>query len=774
MMGILSRTILKEITAGALLGTVLFTFVLFIQRLGRLFEQLVTTTAEFEQIAVLFALILPPVLTFTIPVGVLVGVLIALSRMSGDGEIIAMRAAGVPSRRVLIPVIIFATLGVALTAYASCILTPWATRETYRVLNKMAVAQLTAEIRPRIFEEQFPNRIIYIDDVVPGPVVRWKRVFIADLRPAAERDGAGERGEGPRITLAREAVAASDSRFNRIQLSLRDGRSFEVGKEYTDYISTEFPIGDQSLDAPQRAEIKARDFTELDMAPLRKQAEVSVEASIEFHRRLALPCACIILGILAVPLGVSSRKGGKSSAFVMTVALAFIYYMSLISLIAVARQKALPAPLALWLPNLLFGSFALFLLARLEAPSDRDWGSSLKDRVIPLWDWIRKISPFNRGEDSRLSGLRLPLLPQLIDTYVLSSFFYYFAALLVSFVLMTHVFTFFELLGDIIKNRIPMPRVAVYHLFLTPQLLYGFAPMSVLVAVLITFGVLARSNEITALKACGVSLYRLSVPVLLAGLLVTGALFAFDYYVVPEANLIQDAIRNEIKGRPVQTFYRPDRKWIFGKGPWIYHYKHFDATNNLMVGVNVYELDRTRFQLKRHIFGDTARWEPAIHRWVFQNGWMYEFDGIKRKQFQNFQGLTATFPELDEPPGYFLVEVKQDKQMNFHQLAHYMNELQRSGVDIIRFQVQYHKKFSAPVSAVILALISTPFAFFSGNRGAMTPVGVGLGIAICYLAISQLFEQMGNVGQLPAELAAWSPDVIFSLAGVYFLMRVRT
>ncbi|MBL8212185.1 MAG: LptF/LptG family permease [Bryobacterales bacterium] len=140
----------------------------------------------------------------------------------------------------------------------------------------------------------------------------------------------------------------------------------------------------------------------------------------------------------------------------------------------------------------------------------------------------------------------------------------------------------------------------------------------------------------------------------------------------------------------------------------------------------------------------------------------------------DFQGSTATFPELDEPPSYFLKEVKQDKQMNFHQLRAYIGELQQSGFDTVRLQVQYQKKFAVPLFALIMALISTPFAFFAGNRGAMTPVGISLSIAICYGALSQLFEQMGNVGQLPPELAAWSPDAIFSLAGAYFLMRVRT
>lgn len=773
MMGILSRALLKEIATGALLGTVLFTFVLFLRNLGRLFEQLVTSRSSLEQIGVLFVLIIPPALTFTIPVGVLVGVLIALGRMSGDGEIIAMRAAGVPSRRVLIPVLLFSLTGFALAVYISCVVTPWATREMYRILNEISAAQLTAEIRPRIFEEQFPNRVIYVDDVVPGPVVRWKRVMIADMRPATERDGAGERGEGPRITLANEAIAAPDTNDNRIQLSLVNQSSFEVGKDASEYFSSAAPRGEQALDAPRRVEQKARDFQELEMGPLHEQAQSSVEAAIEFHRRLALPVACLILGLLAVPLGVTSRKGGKSSAFALTVALAFFYYMGLISAIAVARQKALPPAVSVWMPNVLFALLAVVLLMKLEAPSDREWSAPIREFFGTRW--ARLTDRFSRApKGGARQGIRLPILPQLIDTYILSSFFYYFVALVTAFVLMTHVFTFFELLGDIIKSQTPMPRVGTFHFFLSPLLLYDSAPMGVLVAVLITFGVLSKTNEITAMKACGVSAYRLTAPVLIAGLLISGGLFAFDYYVVPEANLIQDAIRNEIKGRPPQTFLLPNRKWIFGRGPWIYHYKHFDSSQGLMAGVSVFEIDRSRFELRKHIYAETARWEPTLNRWVFQNGWVRHFRGIRVAEFKDFRGLTATFDELEEPPSHFLIEGKQDKQMNFHQLAAYIRELQQSGIDTLKLQVQYHKKFSVPLFALIMALLSVPFAFFSGSRGAMAPIGIALGIAICYLAVNRLFEQLGNFGQLAPELAAWSPDMIFALAGLYFLMRVRT
>jgi len=773
-MGILSRTVFREVMTGALLGTVLFTFVLFLQRLGRFFEQLVNSAAQLDQMGQLFLMFIPPVLVFTIPVGILVGVLIAMRRMSGDGEIVAMRAAGVPSRRLLTPVMVFATLGLALAAWCSCVITPWATRETYKILNKMVASQLTAEIRPRIFEEQFPNRILYVDDVIPGPVVRWKRVFLADLRPPEERDGAGDRGDQPRITLAKEAVAVPDIANNRIQLALLNGSSFEVGKSVEDYYTTLSKKSEQALDAPQRSELKAKDFSELDMEPLYVQAQSAPEAAIEFHRRLALPVACIILGILAVPLGVSAKKGGKSAAFVLTVGLALSYYMGLISMIALARQKTIPIAIGVWLPNILFGCLALILLWRMERAIDRNWSSWLGESLGRAWGRLRAKLSLRRSE----RAFRIPLLPQLIDTYVLSSFFYYFVVLLVSFVTITHIFTFFELLGDIIRNGIPMPRVGTYHLFLTPKLIYESAPMGILVAVLVTFGIFSKSNEVTAMKACGVSLYRLSVPILVAGLFLTGLLFAFDYYIVPEANLVQDAIRNEIKGRPVQTYLRPDRKWIVGRGPWIYYYKHFDPAANVMVGVNVYQLHRDAsgegFEMHRHLHSENARWEPGIGRWVFQNGWTREFQGIRASAIHNFQGATATFSEFNEPPNHFLREGKQDSQMNFHQLETYIRELQQSGFDTVRLEVQYQKKFSIPLLAVIMALISIPFAFLTGNRGAMAPVGISLGIAICYWVLSKLFEQMGNVGQLPAQLAAWSPDAIFSLAGTYFLMRVRT
>ncbi len=363
------------------------------------------------------------------------------------------------------------------------------------------------------------------------------------------------------------------------------------------------------------------------------------------------------------------------------------------------------------------------------------------------------------------------LLPQVLDNYILWSFLAYFALFLVSFVLLTEVFTFFELLSDIIKNKIPMTRVVTYLFFLAPKLIYDSTPISAMVAVLVTFGVLTKHNEVTAFKTCGVSLQRLTVPVLLPSLALSGLLFAFDYYYIPEANRIQDAIRAEIKGGPVQTYLRPDRTWIFGQGSRIYFYKFFDPAG-VMGGVSVYELDPATFSLRSHLTAERASWSASLKSWVFENGWRRDLKSGGDAPFRTFQA--ATFPELNEPPSYFLKEAKQYKQMNFRELAAYVAELRQSGFDTIQLRIQYYKKFSVPLFTLILAMLSAPFAFLTGNRGALAGVAVSFGIAIAYWSMNQLFEEVGKINQLPAAAAAWAPDAVFLLAAVYLMTRMRT
>ena len=292
-----------------------------------------------------------------------------------------------------------------------------------------------------------------------------------------------------------------------------------------------------------------------------------------------------------------------------------------------------------------------------------------------------------------------------------------------------------------------------------------------LLAVLVTFGVMTKNNEVTAFKACGISVRRLGLPVLLMSGILSAALFAADYSWIPQANQIQDAIHNEIKGRPVQTYLHPERKWVIHNYR-IFYFRGFDAAEKMMIEPYVFEIDPKTFRLVREINANRARWQPNIRQWVWEQGTVRDICGVHECNLDNF--TVTSFPEITEVPDDFLIAVKRNQQMNYEELGQYVKYLQQRGFDTVDLQVQYHKKFAVPVFALIMALISVPFGFLVGNRGAMAGIGVSIAIAMAYMGIDRLFEQMGRVNYLPAAVAAWTPDALFSLAGLYLLLRMRS
>ncbi|MGA2116890.1 MAG: LptF/LptG family permease [Bryobacteraceae bacterium] len=801
MFRILGRYVFREVVESALLGTLLATFIIFLQYADKLFAALVSSNnVSVGTVLALLGWTLPPVLPLTIPFGVLVGILIGLGRMAADGEIVAMRAAGVSSRTVIAPVLAFASLGMGMAAYAELRLTPLAYRQSTHILNDILATQLSAAIEPRVFNENFPNKILYVDDVVTGSVDKWRRVFVADITPPEQRqNGMRDKADGPMITLAREAIAVSDPRHNRIELTLEDYTQHEMGKDRRANDSSA-PYGVQALDAspPDLKTLRSSAMNTRELMRYPRNGPDYTEVQIELHKRFSLPLACITLALVGIPLGVATRKGGKSAGYVIALFLGFFCYnLSSLALIGVAKQHTLPVPVALWLPNAAFFVAGVVFLYRMESPGDRDLLGGLNDvfgRVTGLFrakrnaPRVEEVAPGDEPAaaseiraEPRTMRRRLPLLPQILDTYLLSSFLFYLAVMLASLVSMLLVYNFFDLMGDMVKNRIPLSKMFTYLFFLTPELIYELFPFGVLVAVLVQLGVLSKQNEITAFRACGVSLYRLATPILVAGVLFSGGLFAFDHYYVPGANLKQDALRDVIKNRPTQTYYRTDRKWIMGYGAHrIYYYRYFDTSAHVMLGVNVFELDPRpgAFRMQREIVAQRATWNPSIRTWVFENGWSCTFDNTACSHFtpfsENDPNQVATFPELTEPPDYFLPQGMQEKQMTFLQLERLIGELEQRGYPTVKQHVQLYLKFAAPLFALIMAMIAVPFGFRVGNRGAMAGIGQSLAIGVSYRGLGILFEKVGDANLLPPTMAAFSPDVLFGLAGLYLLLRMRS
>ncbi len=777
-MRIFTRYILSEVISHAAIGTAVFTFVLFTRDLGRILELVVRNSAPLPSVAELFFFTVPVALTYTIPMGVLVGILIGLSRLAADSEVTAMRASGIGIWTFLRIISIFVAGAWLLALANSVYLAPQSLAALGRLENRLKSSQVSFEVQPRVFYEGFPKFVLYVQDVknASGATI-WKGVFLADIStPAA-----------PRITLAREGILVSEGQ-ETLHLHLSDGSTHETDlKDPSHYQISTFQQTDLPIELPATDTKPEQEPVSVGALGTRELWQQSREVGrfrarwylLEFHRRFALSTACVLLALVGIPLGLSSKKGGKSTGFVMAILLVFAYYSATLVGVSLARQGKVSPSFGAWLANLLFFLGGAFLLWRAErrpfeiVPLRNLWSgihTRLREGGRILGVSSRAESAFERAVSRR--RMFSARFPTLLDDYVLRDFFVYLAMVLGTFLLLLLVFTVFELLGDILHNQVSPLIVGEYLLNVSPYFLYSIAHLGMLLAVLITFGLMQRSNEITAVKATGISIYRMVVPVLLAAALLAAGLFLSDQFYLPHTNKRQDALRNLIKGKPPQTYLRPDRKWIFGQHSSIYYYQFFDPDRDQFGNISVYQFDPHSFEITHRIHAERARWADWLHRWVYEQGWERALRGPAIEDYRQFD--VSTFPELSEPPTYFKKEVKQSSEMNYEELRRYIHDLQQSGFDVVRLRVQLHKKLSFPVITLVMAVLAVPFSLSASKRGAITGIAVAIGIAVVYTTASSLLEQMGNLSQLPPAVAAWAPDVLFSLVGGYLILKVPT
>jgi lipopolysaccharide export system permease protein len=776
-MRILTRYILREVISHGAIGAAVFTFVLFTRDLGRVLELVVRNSAPVPSVAQIFFLTVPVALTYTIPMGVLVGILIGLSRLAADSEITAMRASGIGVWTFLQVLSIF-VLGAWLLALANGVyVAPQSEAALLRLQDRLKTSQVSFEVQPRVFYEGFPKIVLYVQDVksASGAAI-WKGVFLADISaPAA-----------PRITLAEQGILVSEGpstlhlHLNHGSIHESDPRSAEHYQIST-FQETDIPIEVPSTDTQEHEPptLGAMQTRELLGQAAKADPIIARWYLIEFHRRFALPTACIVLALVGIPLGLSSKKGGKSTGFVLTIVLVFAYYSASLVGVSLARQGKVSPSMGVWLADILFflgGAFLLWQAERrpFEISTARGLWSRLKHSIQNRGE-ILSLSGKKENAFERVASRRRFLythFPTLFDDYILRDFTVYLGMILGAFLTLLLVFTLFELLGDILRNQISPWVVGEYLLNVCPFFLYNTLHLCMLLAVLVTLGLMQRANEITAIKATGTSIYRIIVPMTVAAALLAGGLFFFDQLYLPRTNKRQDALRNRIKGKPPQTFLRPDRKWIFGQHSDIYYYQFFDADRDQFGSVSVFQLDRQSFEMTRRIYAERAHWRDQLQRWVYEQGWERDLHGPAIENYRQFD--VTTFPQLNEPPTYFKKEVKQSSEMSYEELRRYIHDLQQSGFDVVRLRVQLQEKFAFPVMTLVMAVLAIPFSVSTGRHGAIAGVATAVGIAVVYTVVSRLFEAMGNLSQLPPALAAWSPDLIFGMVGGYLILKVPT
>jgi LPS export ABC transporter permease LptG/LPS export ABC transporter permease LptF len=794
-MRIITRYILREVVSHALLGGALFTFILFIKDLGKILELFVRDSATLSDIVRIVLYTLPTTLNFTIPMAVLVGILLGLSRLAADSEITAMRASGMGALDFVRIVSIISLLALVFGLFNSLYLAPRAATKLLALSDSLKNSQASFEVQPRLFYEEFKNRVLYIQEVTPSAGASlWHHVFLADLTEPTN----------PHITTADSAIvvsgASSATDAQTIRLHLINGGSHDTSaNDPNQYNISTFPASDILIETTAQEDthlgrintpILALSLHELWLRGNAARAANGKSATlyrIEFNKRFSYPFACLVLMLVGVPLGLSSKRGGKSTAFVLTILLVVVYYFLSSVGVAFAQSGRLSPFLGVWGANLIFAAAGALLLYQMSR------GGIALSVVSAIGVYLNKLitrftanrSPETGGSSHdvatllrRFRSISRIQFPLLLDDYVMREYATNFALVLSSFSALLIIFTFFELLGAIFRNGTPFFTVGEYLLNLIPYILYNVTPLCALVAVLVTFGAFSRTSELTAMKSSGISLYRIIAPVLFVTLLISAGLFVFDEFYLPAANRRQDALLSIIKDKPTQTFSRPDRQWISGQTnnagepSRIFYYQYFNAEADKFANLTVFEFDPTDFTLQRRIFAASARWDPAVNNWVFDNGWQRTFSGHTIASYKTF--TVATFPEIREQPSYFNKEYKPSQEMSYGELSRYIADLKQSGFETQRLNVQLNKKIAYPLITLVMAILAIPFALSMGKKGSLAGIAAAVGLAITYLVISLVFESLGNVNTLPALLAAWTPDLLFGIAGTYLLLRTPT
>jgi LPS export ABC transporter permease LptG/LPS export ABC transporter permease LptF len=770
----LDRYLIRETIGPFALALGLFTFLLWVQPMLVVVQTLLSKGVSMGTTAYLLATLLPQALGVTVPMAFLAGIVMALGRFSGDREAVAMMACGVSPLRLIRPMMLMAAVAAGATVYVLVWLMPDANQSFRAVTFDLTQRMASEDIRPRIYYEGFPGRVILIGDRRTDG--RWTEVMIADTTVAGR----------PAIQLAETGALAIDHEARLVNIVLEGVSSYRPQQKDGEYQVQKSGEGVATIDpktvfgdgaAPNRG------FNEMTLAQLDAEAARKVEMGMSPHneimfkqQRFAFPLACVVFAVIGVALGVNTRKDGKMAGFAIGIGVIMAYYGINQVFDGQAKGGAFPAFWARWMANIILGVAGLLLLWWRTRGARRSF-------EIPLPAWLLARLPGAPVPDAPGSGVRAssgrvvlvikfpPLSlprPRLMDLYIsrryLRTVLLAFAGLLALY----YIGEFIELSEKVSKGNATMAMVGEYFYYATPKFVYFVVPLATLVAVLTTMGALTRTNELTILRACGVSLYRTALPLVLMALVLSGLLFTLEDRVLAHSERRAEVLRNTIRDRPQRTFNVANKSWLIGKDGSLYHYAVFDVRGGVLHHLSIFETAREPYRLTRHTFAKTVTFTDGT--WQAVDGWVQTFDANGRVTRQAFNKR-----ELElEPPKSFGTEQIEAQFMNYAELRSYIDTLATSGFRTAEYRVELYRKMAFPFVTLVMTLIAIPFGVTMGRRGALYGIGLAVVLAVAYLLVSTLFLAIGKAELLPAMLAAWSTNILFATAALTLVFTVRT
>jgi len=364
----------KEILPIFFIGLMTFTIILLMDKIFKMIELIINKGGNVANILMLLFYISPSFLAFTIPTSVLLGILLTLGRLSGDSEVTAFKASGISLYQVYVPIAIFSISAYLITSFLVFYGLPWGNRGFISTLTLIAQSKPDIEVKERVFNDSFKGLVVYVDKV-PVQGKKMEGILIYDERKNDNVSAAfaQEGSENVNTIFAQEGFLISDPQSKGVVLRLLNGNIHRFEPKTNAYQKIGFNTYDLKIEVGKNIANIQKNLQEHEMSineikekikKMKAQGGETTSQEVELHKRYAIPFACIVFGLLGVPLGIQPRRSGRSYGFVFSILILLAYYVSLIAFEMLAVRGAVPALLAGWSPTLMFGGLGIYLLIK--------------------------------------------------------------------------------------------------------------------------------------------------------------------------------------------------------------------------------------------------------------------------------------------------------------------------------------------------------------------------------------------------------------------------
>ena len=778
----LDRYLIREVIGPFCLALGVFTFVLAVRPMLDRAESLLSKNVPVQTVGFLMLTLLPQALGVTLPMAFLAGLLMAFGRLSGDRETVALLACGVNPIRLLRPALLLGLVAGGLTMYVMIDLLPDSNQKFREITAQFLRQTSESAIKPQMFYTGFPGKVLVIRNARVGG--GWDGVFLADTsKPGQVSILTAEHG---RLVLDKEQFVVNivlDDVLNYVPSD--EPGLFTVGAARTSTLQV-----DPKTVFPDSGGVN-RGLAEMTIAQLeaqrldKEQHQQSSHGEILYiQQKFSFPVACLVFSLLAVPLGFHTRKEGKLAGLTIGLGVILVYYacMEFADAGAKAPTHWFNPYWARWFPNLVLGGVGVAAVWwRARAP-----GQTLSFR-LPAWlarPRTRAESPADPGA-ARLAApprrvvlvIRFPRIwiprPRLLDLYVGQQFLRIIALAFLGLMALYYVGTIVDLSERLFKGQASGRLLAQYLWYSTPQFAYYAVPIATLVAVLGTIGGLTRSSELTVMRACGVSLYRASMPLLVVALASSAMLFTLEERVLAESNKKANELDDIIHERPLHTVDVANRSWLIGREDRIYYYELFNPQRAEIRRLTVFQPEPQPYRLVSEVFATSATCPDRACEdgtWQARSGWEQKFARAARPVRTPFASREIALSPLRD----FTLAQVDASMMTFNELRDYIQRTRASGFNITEEEVNLQGKVAFPAVTIVMTALAIPFAVSTGRRGALYGIGLAIILSVAYWLLMAFFLAAGKAGLLPAPLAAWATNILFMAVAGYLVLTVRT